>query len=100
MPLQFQFNHIPFNYPVCPTQHDDTIPNPQISSNNLSSSNINELPKKRKRVRKIGDDKKFQCSHSGCGKSYSRAEHLHRHQLNRMYFTLSKSCPRPYMLTY
>ncbi len=27
--------------------------------------------------------KRFQCSHDGCGKSYSRAEHLARHQLNR-----------------
>ncbi|KAF2728545.1 hypothetical protein EJ04DRAFT_591134 [Polyplosphaeria fusca] len=27
-------------------------------------------------------DKKFECPHEGCGKSYSRAEHLHRHQLN------------------
>jgi hypothetical protein len=28
-------------------------------------------------------DKKFPCPHEGCGKSYSRAEHLYRHQLNR-----------------
>lgn len=40
-------------------------------------------PKKRKRNRKAQPDKKFECQHEGCGKSYSRAEHLHRHQLNR-----------------
>jgi hypothetical protein len=39
--------------------------------------------RKRRRSRK-GLDKKFECPHSGCGKSYSRAEHLYRHQLNRM----------------
>lgn len=40
--------------------------------------------KKRRRSRK-GLDKKFECPHEGCGKSYSRAEHLYRHQLNRTY---------------
>jgi hypothetical protein len=38
--------------------------------------------KKRRRSRK-GLDKKFECPHEGCGRSYSRAEHLYRHQLNR-----------------
>lgn len=38
--------------------------------------------RKRRRSRK-GLDKKFNCPHDGCGKSYSRAEHLYRHQLNR-----------------
>ena len=40
--------------------------------------------KKRRRSRK-GLDKKFECPHVGCGKSYSRAEHLYRHQLNRKF---------------
>lgn len=39
--------------------------------------------KKRKRTRKGDSEKKFDCKHEGCGKSYSRAEHLYRHQLNR-----------------
>ena len=38
--------------------------------------------RRRKRSRK-GLDKKYTCPQSGCGKSYSRAEHLYRHQLNR-----------------
>ena len=40
------------------------------------------LKRKRRRSRK-GLDKKYDCPHPGCGKSYSRAEHLYRHQLNR-----------------
>ena len=42
-----------------------------------------EPPKKRRRVAKPNAEKKFECKHDGCGKSYSRAEHLYRHQLNR-----------------
>ena len=42
----------------------------------------NGKPRKRKRSRK-GLEKNFPCPHQGCGKSYSRAEHLYRHQLNR-----------------
>ena len=38
--------------------------------------------KKRKRIVKTNPDKKYDCKHEGCTKSYSRAEHLHRHQLN------------------
>lgn len=40
------------------------------------------ITRKRRRSRK-GLDKKFECPFPGCGKSYSRAEHLYRHQLNR-----------------
>lgn len=39
-------------------------------------------PKKKRRVIKTAD-KKFECPEENCGKSYSRAEHLYRHQLNR-----------------
>jgi hypothetical protein len=38
--------------------------------------------KKRRRSRKASE-KKFLCPHDDCGRSYSRAEHLYRHQLNR-----------------
>ncbi|KAI1813397.1 fungal-specific transcription factor domain-containing protein [Poronia punctata] len=48
---------------------------------NGNSSNSDGPVKKRRRSRK-GLDKKFECPTEGCGKSYSRAEHLHRHQLN------------------
>jgi hypothetical protein len=46
--------------------------------------------RKRRRSRK-GLDKKFECPHEGCGKSYSRAEHLYRHQLNRECSTFNMS---------
>jgi hypothetical protein len=52
----------------------------------LPETTPEEPPKKRRRVVKPNPDKKFECKHEGCGKSYSRAEHLYRHQLNR------KSC--------
>ena len=41
-------------------------------------------PKKKRRVVKLSD-KKYECPQPDCGKSYSRAEHLYRHQLNRTY---------------
>jgi hypothetical protein len=48
----------------------------------LGSSAETPATRKRRRSRK-GLDKKFECPQPGCGKSYSRAEHLYRHQLNR-----------------
>ncbi|PQE15385.1 C2H2 finger domain-containing protein [Rutstroemia sp. NJR-2017a BVV2] len=47
----------------------------------MHSSGEEEPTRKRRRSRK-GLDKKFECPSEGCGKSYSRAEHLYRHQLN------------------
>ena len=38
--------------------------------------------KKRKRIRRSSDQKHV-CDAPKCGKSYTRLEHLHRHQLNR-----------------
>ena len=52
--------------------------------------------RKRRRVAKASADKKYQCRHEGCGKSYSRAEHLYRHQLNRKPPSLF-SGPQSYM---
>ncbi|KAK3944896.1 zinc finger protein klf1 [Diplogelasinospora grovesii] len=49
--------------------------------NRAHSSNSDGPARKRRRSRK-GLDKKFECPEKGCGKSYSRAEHLYRHQLN------------------
>ena len=50
--------------------------------NDGADPSANDKPRKRKRSRK-GLDKNFPCLQHGCGKSYSRAEHLYRHQLNR-----------------
>lgn len=49
------------------------------------NSNVETPSRKRRRSRK-GLDKKFECPEDGCGRSYSRAEHLYRHQLNRKAF--------------
>ncbi|ESA43081.1 hypothetical protein GE21DRAFT_6690 [Neurospora crassa] len=51
------------------------------NGNDAHSSNEEGPARKRRRSRK-GLDKKFECPEQGCGKSYSRAEHLYRHQLN------------------
>lgn len=54
---------------------------PSNGSGQLSSS-VEAPSRKRRRSRK-GLDKKFECPQPGCGRTYSRAEHLYRHQLNR-----------------
>ena len=43
-------------------------------------------PKKKRRVIRTLD-KKYECPYKDCGKAYSRAEHLYRHQLNRVYLS-------------
>lgn len=58
-----------------------------LGSESPDTHEDNAPPRKRKRTRKVQLDRKFDCSFEGCGKSYSRAEHLYRHQLNRMPFT-------------
>lgn len=50
-------------------------------NNGEDGGDVGGSSRKRRRSRK-GLDKKFECPHEGCGKSYSRAEHLYRHQLN------------------
>jgi len=61
-------------------RNDEGEPN----SGTAEGSPTGGIPRKRRRSRK-GLDKKFDCPHESCGKSYSRAEHLYRHQLNRKY---------------
>lgn len=51
-------------------------------------------PKKKRRVIKTSD-KKYECPQPDCGKSYSRAEHLYRHQLNRSSLPLPPHNPGP-----
>lgn len=62
---------------------------PLNTDQELESLDIHEAnapPRKKRKTRKAQVDRKFDCSFEGCGKSYSRAEHLYRHQLNRMSF--------------
>lgn len=51
------------------------------SVSSASSGNSTSSPKSNKGSGN-GIKKKFACSHDGCGKSFSRSEHLHRHALN------------------
>lgn len=44
--------------------------------NHDNSSNAEDGPSRKRRRSRKGLDKKFECPHDGCGKSYSRAEHL------------------------
>lgn len=47
-----------------------------VDDNHDNSSNAEDGPNRRRRRSRKGLDKKFECPHDGCGKSYSRAEHL------------------------
>ncbi|KAG9258858.1 fungal-specific transcription factor domain-containing protein [Emericellopsis atlantica] len=49
---------------------------------NRGSSNSDGGPARKRRRSRKGLSKRFECPTEGCGKSYSRAEHLYRHQLN------------------
>jgi hypothetical protein len=64
---------------------EEEIDNPAAPTAGSPSEEMPDAPpmKKRRRGAKANSDKKFECKHEGCGKSYSRAEHLYRHQLNR-----------------
>lgn len=53
-----------------------------MDGNHANSSNSDGGPARKRRRSRKGLDKKFECPEKGCGKSYSRAEHLYRHQLN------------------
>lgn len=46
-------------------------------ANGENSSNSDGGPSRKRRRSRKGLDKKFECPHIGCGKSYSRAEHLY-----------------------
>lgn len=55
-------------------KHEDSVDG-QPEGRNGVSPNSDEPARKRRRSRK-GLDKRFECTTPGCGKSYSRAEHL------------------------
>src|SRR2546423_7205815 len=64
---------------------DEEIEDPAADTGGSPSEEVPDAPptKKRRRGAKANSEKKFECKTEGCGKSYSRAEHLYRHQLNR-----------------
>lgn len=53
-------------------------PSPSLEEDPLSV----DTPPKRKRASRKGQPKRFSCTYDGCERTYSRAEHLARHQLN------------------
>lgn len=55
--------------------HDNDVDDDHADDGGDSSDGEDGPARKRRRSRK-GLDKKFECPHDGCGKSYSRAEHL------------------------
>ncbi|KAL7781160.1 hypothetical protein V8C43DRAFT_238759 [Trichoderma afarasin] len=57
------------------TPSRDENPKRNGDDQNEASSNSEEPTRKRRRSRK-GLEKRFECNAEGCGKSYSRAEHL------------------------
>lgn len=66
-------------------RRDDTFEE-DPSNGNHAAMRYDEMPTTNTpRKGRSGNEanKRFECRHEGCGKSYSRAEHLHRHQLNR-----------------
>ncbi|KAI9839281.1 MAG: hypothetical protein M1819_003276 [Sarea resinae] len=68
---------------------------------NASQDDGSSGPSKKKRRSRKDLDKKFECPHEGCGKSYSRAEHLYRHQLNhtpkQIFHCDFPDCPRSFV---
>jgi hypothetical protein len=48
----------------------------ELDLKNGNSSNDEGGPNRKRRRSRKGLDKKFECPWDGCGKSYSRAEHL------------------------
>ncbi|PUU81286.1 fungal-specific transcription factor domain-domain-containing protein [Tuber borchii] len=71
----------------------------QATGGPLSSSS--DPPSRKRRRSRKGLDKKFECPEEGCGRSYSRAEHLYRHQLNhqpkQIYFCDFPDCKRSFV---
>lgn len=63
---------------------DDDAENNNDAEHEVVTSKEDNPKKKRRKTVKIPDkDKKYQCAQPHCGKRYSRAEHLSRHNLNR-----------------
>lgn len=72
-----------------------------VDLKNGDLSNSDGGPARKRRRSRKGLDKKFECPHEGCGKSYSRAEHLYRHQLNHnpktIYTCKFRDCNRTFV---
>lgn len=82
------FEARPFSLPVCKqllyTKKAAIMSTASRRSSSISStsSSDNSTTPKSGKSNSNGIKKKFACTHDGCGKSFSRSEHLHRHALN------------------
>lgn len=65
-----------------PVEHEYEPKSEDMDAEHEIDDAVNDRPKKKRRMIRI-PDKKYECPHENCGKCYSRAEHLSRHQLNR-----------------
>ncbi|PSN67033.1 hypothetical protein BS50DRAFT_380456 [Corynespora cassiicola Philippines] len=67
------------------TAQDRPLNRPAVDEDDIGESGDNEEmvgpSRKRRRSKKV-PDKKFECPHEGCRRTYSRASHLYRHRLN------------------
>ena len=59
------------------TQPDPTNKSEQCQSQDPGDVSAKSSGTKKKRRSRKGLDKRFECTFEGCGKSYSRAEHLY-----------------------
>ena len=64
------------------------------SSETITSPTSSLTRQRRPRSRK-DKEKRFTCDHPGCDKTYTRAEHLTRHQLNRIQTSTPLRPPTP-----
>lgn len=55
----------------------DDVMDGDADGHHANSSNSDGGPARKRRRSRKGLDKKFECPEKGCGKSYSRAEHLY-----------------------
>lgn len=69
-----------------PPRHDDGDVDAEPA---IKDEPSDAQPRKKRRLIQT-EDKKFLCEAPGCGKKYTRAEHLYRHQQNRTYPELSR----------
>ncbi|UKZ47184.1 hypothetical protein TrVGV298_001398 [Trichoderma virens] len=64
------------------TYNDSHITAEESTVDQLEVSSNSEEPTRKQMQSRKGLERRFECNAEGCGKSYSRAEHLYRHQLN------------------
>ena len=65
-------------------QSQDAATMSQASSSNAGPTAATKPHSSRSEHRR-----RFECTYAGCGRHYSRAEHLYRHQLNRVLHLLT-----------